>query len=276
MKGPYLRNRNQRVKDDTLALCVRTSRPVQDPQRPQRDPATRRADGFGRRQMQRVLVPHVEQPASIRLAAIADAPDGFLDLRIRSDTCAAQIVERAQHVVMPERRKREASPVRIDHLAGGQPAQQLPFEEIALAALPSARRGRRGAVGPLEREKPFEHTDGGMEGRSDGAAFGVAIPSAIGELLTDQSLEQPIAANVEVRAQAEDTAVDARFDFALEEWRVAEFRAPGDLCADPVAGSADSLVRRIDPEIAQQHERVHVRPPERGRHPVAPLTIRTL
>src|SRR6185369_4718144 len=112
--------------------------------------------------------------------AIADAADGFVGAPIRGHTGGAEIVEGAQGVVVPEWRKREASPVRVDDLAGRQAAQQSPFEEVGFAALASVCHGGRSAKGLLEGEQAFEHADGCMKRGSDGAAFGFTIPSAVG------------------------------------------------------------------------------------------------
>src|SRR4029077_15621066 len=103
-----------------------------------------------------------------------------------------------------------------------------------------------------------------------------AVPAAVRELFAQQPVDQAIAAHSEVSAQRDHSAVDARLDLAFEEGRVAEASSPRDVPPNAIDRVARTLARRIDPEIAEEHERVHVRPPERRGDPVAPLTIRSL
>lgn len=63
------------------------------------------------------------QPAPVVLAALAHDRDGLLDSRIGRHAGRAQVIERAENVVVPERGKRELRPglIRLavfDHIAG--------------------------------------------------------------------------------------------------------------------------------------------------------------
>ena len=82
---------------------------------------------------------HVEQPAPTGLAALVHERDGLVDARIRLHAGRTQIVERPEHVVVPERRKRELRPRRLDDVAGGQPPDQTTREQILLRATPRRR-----------------------------------------------------------------------------------------------------------------------------------------
>ena len=71
-------------------------------------------------------------------------------------------------------------------------------------------------------------------------------------------------------------AVDAGFDFAFEEWRIAELWSPRHVLLHASDGGAGSRARRIQTEVAQKQQRVEVRPPERDGDAVAPLTVLAL
>src|SRR5829696_5712558 len=116
--------------DRSVPTCV----PAQHPARAQRVPAIRLTDGAGELLMKRVAVSHVESPAAIWLAAVAHERDGLIDVAVRLHAGRAQIVERAQHVIVPECRKRELRPRRLDDLPGRQPAKQATLEEVRLRA----------------------------------------------------------------------------------------------------------------------------------------------
>ena len=111
-----------------IARLVSTCIPIQHPERAQRDPTIRRADRAGQFLVDGILVSHVEQPAPVELEALAHDLDGLLYSRIGRHAGRAQVIERAEHVVVPERRKRELRPglIRLavfDHLAGRQPSE---------------------------------------------------------------------------------------------------------------------------------------------------------
>src|SRR4051812_12487021 len=72
----------------------------------------------------------VEQPAPARSAALADQIQCFIESGFTLHTGAAQIVERAQHVVMPVRRKTEARPLLPDYFAGRAAAEQAALEQV--------------------------------------------------------------------------------------------------------------------------------------------------
>src|SRR5580765_2769913 len=101
---------------------------------------------------------------------------------------------------MPERRKRELRPLRLDDLAGRQPSEQPTLEEILLPAPPRVGHRARCTERLLERQQSLEHADRRVKRRAHGAALCLAIPSAIRELLAQQSIDQPITPLAKVRA----------------------------------------------------------------------------
>src|SRR3954449_6432421 len=148
---------------------------------------------------------------------------------------------------MPERRKRELRPRRLDDFGGRQPAEQTALEEILLRAPPRVGDRWRGAERRLERQQPFEHTDRRVERRAHRAALRLAVPAAVRELLAQEPIDEPVAALAEVRAERDDAAVDARLDLTLEKGRVSEFGSPGDVVAHEIDRGSRACARRVDP-----------------------------
>src|SRR5262249_40203724 len=151
--------------------------------------------------------------------------DGPLDSPIGRHASRAQVIEGAEYVVVPERRKRKLRPRLIglavfDHLAGRQPSEQTTIEEILLRVFARVAYRGRGAERLLEREQSFKHADRRVEGGADRAALRLAIPSAVPELFAEQTIDEPIAALAEIGAERDHTAIDARLDLTFEKLRV--------------------------------------------------------
>src|SRR5262249_7520574 len=104
----------------------------------------------------------------------------------------------------------------------------------------------------------------------------LAVPAAVRELLGQQPVDQPIAGLAEVATERQRAAVDAGLDLALEERRVAEFRAPGDPIADEPHGSPRTLAGRAAAQAAQEQQRVQVGTPARSSDAIAPGPVRPL
>ncbi len=156
----------------------------------------------------------VQRPTPILLATFHHYFDGFTDTAVGFDSCAPQIIESAQDVVVPMRRVREAQPAFVDDLAGAKRAEQAAFEQIVFGPLASLRDSRRLASSPFVFEQPFEHANGGVERRA--LAFGcLAVPAAILELLIQKLTGQCVVRLLEIRTDAEDSAVDAGLCFAV-------------------------------------------------------------
>jgi len=129
----------------------------------------------------------------------------------------AQVVERAQHVIVPERRKRELGPRRVD--------------DLAVDNLRSRRRSRRYSCARLRASVTADEAPNACSNASSpsstqivvwndertGAALRLAVPAAVRELFTQQSVDESIARLAEVGAERDDAAVDARLNLTLEE-----------------------------------------------------------
>ena len=89
----------------------------------------------------------------------------------------------------------------------------------------------------------------------------------------EQAIDETVAALAEVGAECDDAAVDARFDLAFEERRISELGSPRDVLANEIDRRSRARARRVEAEVAQQQQRVHVRPPERRGDAVAPLAV---
>jgi hypothetical protein len=151
----------------------------------------------------------VERPA----LALNHVFDGVPNAAVGFDRCIPHIIESAQDVVVPKRREREAEPAFVDDFAGSKRAEHAALEEIVFGPLAGLSDGRRFAPCSFVFEQSFEHADGGMERRAP--AFGCfAVPAAIFELLAQELIGQCVARFFEIRADAEDSAVDARLRFA--------------------------------------------------------------
>ena len=148
--------------------------------------------------------------------------------------------------------------------------------EILLSTKASA-----GDVGPrtfrlLVFQQSFEHADRRVERRSP-AGRGGAVPAAVAQLFLQQTAGETVAGLAEIRADRQHPSVDTGLDLAVEERRVAEFRAPGAAVAHLADGAAHPIARRVHTEIAQQLERVQGGDPgARHERRAAPVAIGSL
>src|SRR5437660_6844271 len=114
--------------------------------------------------------------------------------------------------------------------------------------------GRRFATCPFAVEQSFEHANGGMDRRAP--AFGCfAIPAAIFELLGQELIGQCVVRFFEIRADAEDSAVDAGLRFAVKE-RPVVVPLEYEPLVDAVDHFASLLARRVETEVLQDNETV--------------------
>jgi hypothetical protein len=85
-------------------------------------------------------IPGLERPPAVVVALRLNQLDCLRHTLVGSDAGAAQIVERAQHVVVPPRRESEARPrgaalaISLDHLAGRSSSEKAALEEVLLPA----------------------------------------------------------------------------------------------------------------------------------------------
>src|SRR4029077_4244180 len=123
-------------------------------------------------------------------------------------------------VVVPKRRERETEPAFVDDFAGSKRAEHAALKQIVFG--PLAGLGDGLSYGPgfapcsLVFEQSFKHADGGME--RGAPAFGCfAVPATIFELLGQELIGQCVVRLFEIRANGEDSAVDAGLRFAVKE-----------------------------------------------------------
>ena len=201
----------------------------------------------------------VEQPPAVGLPPGPHDLHGLRHPGIRARARAAEVIERAQHVVAPVVGEREVEICRIGDLAGALAAEQAAFEQILLpAAAGLAHRG--GTPGrALELEQPVEHVDRRVERGAHRPVLGLAVPAAVVQPLAEDPLDDRGDVHPEVGAGVDRPAVDARLDLAVE------VPLPGVLPA-PVLGDerdrpAGGLRGRVQPEELEGLQGVHRRRP---------------
>src|SRR5580700_4509557 len=166
----------------------------------------------------------VERPAPVLVTALNHDVNGFTDAAVGFDSRISQIVESAQDVVVPKRRKREAEPAFVDDFTGSERAEHVALEQIVFGPLAGLGDGRRFAPCAFVVEESFEHADSGMERRTP--AWGpfrrqerpcFAVPAAIVELLAEELTGQCVVWLFEIRAEAKNSAVNTGLGFAVKE-----------------------------------------------------------
>jgi hypothetical protein len=178
----------------------------------------------------------VERPAPILVAALNHGFDGLGDAAVGFDFRIPQIVESAQDVVVPKRREREPEPAFVDDFAGSKRAEHAALEQIIFGPLTGLSDGLHNRQGfapcSLVFKQSFEHADGGME-RGAPALGSFAVPAAIFELLAQELVGQCVVRFFEIRADCEDSAVDAGLRFTVKERPVVK-RLKDEPIVDPV------------------------------------------
>ena len=163
----------------------------------------------------------VQWPTPVLVTAFDHDFDGVADTAVGLGSCIPQIIESAQDVVMPKHWKREAEPAFVDDFAGSKRAEHVALEQIGFRPLAGPTHGRGFAPCSFVFEQSFEHTDGGMERRAP-AFRCFAVPPTIFQLLAQELIGQCVVRFLEIRANAKDSAVDARLRFAIKERPVVE------------------------------------------------------
>ena len=116
--------------------------------------------------------------------------------------------------------------------------------------------------GLLEREEPFEYADSGVKGRT-AAWWRVAVPTTVGELFGEELCGEGVIWFLKICADAEDSAVDARFSFAVKIRAIVE-RLKDEALVDAVDHEAGLLAGGVETEVHQDDETV-----ESGEIPLA-------
>ena len=132
------------------------------------------------------------------------------------ETGAAEVVEGAQHVVVPVVRERELEIRRLGDLAGALAPEQAALEQVLLSAA-SGFGDRGGAAGrPFELDQSVEHVDRRVERGPHRSVLRLAVPATVGESLPQDALDDRGDVDPEVGAGLDRPAVDARLDLAVE------------------------------------------------------------
>ena len=205
----------------------------------------------------------VEQPAAVGLLLRPHHLDCLGHTGIGFGFGRPEVVERAEHVVVPVVGERELEIGRLCNFAGALAAEQAALEQVVLT------RSTRGAdlVGTtgrsLEREQTVEHVDRRVERRSHRPVLGLAVPSAVLESFAEDAIDDRRDVHAEVRAGLDRPPVDAGLDLTIEE------ALPGVLPASVLGDERDRSARRLglglQPEKKQRLQGVHRRRPRLAR-----------
>jgi len=264
-------------RDPLKQLVLRSARrpdasslvPTEHPQRPERVPPARLARRFAARKGERLIVRPIEKPSTVGLSPALNKMHGIAHPRVGLDIGAPEVVERPENVVMVAGRERELQERRIRDLAGGVPSEKATLEQVLLAAASGRRDLRRRPDGTLVLDKPLQHADGGVERRARTLRC-CAVPTAVVELLADETARQTLRRAPEVGAKREHPPVDARLQFPLEEPVPSEFRPtqlPEGLIVPPQA-RLEARHRRINRRFgAVGAGRAQEQQCEKGRQP---------
>jgi hypothetical protein len=202
----------------------------------------------------------VERPPPVLVSALNHGFDGVVEAALGLYSCIPQIIEPAQDVVVPKRREREAEPAFVDDFAGSERAEHAAIEEIFLGPLTSPGDGHRPAPSSFVFEQSLEHANGGMERRAP--ALGAlrrqerpcfAVPAAIFELLTQELIGKRIVWFFEIRANTQNSAVDAGLRFAVQERPVVE-RLKHEPLVYAVDHFASLLAGGVETEVLQDDQ----------------------
>jgi hypothetical protein len=232
--------------------------PTQDSERAQCVPAACPANTGLHLQWNMFWMKEVERPAPVLVAALNHDFDGLSDAAVGFDFRIPQIVESAQNVVVPKGREREPEPAFVDDFAGSKRAEHPALQQIVFGPLPGLGDGPLNGHGfapcSLVFEQSFEHADGGME--RGAPAFGCfAVPAAIFELLAQELLGQRVVRLLEIRTDAEDSAVDARLRLTVKERPVVK-RLKDEPLVDPVDHLTSLLAGGVETQVHQDDETV--------------------
>ena len=189
--------------------------PLEHPERAEGVPAARRAHAALKIEVDLTRMDPVEQPAAVGLPLRLHDFHCLRHPGIRVRARPPEVVERAQHVVVPVVRKSEVEIRRLDDLAGALAAEQAAFEQVLLAAAPGLRAP---ADPPVARSNSSRPSSTLMvvsnEDRTDPFSTSQFQPPS--EPLSEDPLDDRLDAHSEVGPGLDRYAVDARLNLAIE------------------------------------------------------------
>src|SRR4249919_1102903 len=229
--------------------------PVEHPERAEGVPAARRPHAVLDVEVDPTRVDAVDQPPAVRLPFRPHHLHGLCHPGIRDRARPAEVVERAQHVVVPVVGESEIEICRVGDRAGALAAEQAALEEVLLTAAPGSVHLAGPAGCSLELEQPVEYVDRGVEGGPHGTVLDLAVPAAVAQPLAEDPLDVRRDIHPEVRPGLDRPTVNARLDLAVEV--ALPFVLPAPVLRDERDRPAGGLRRRVEPEELQRLQRVH-------------------
>jgi len=126
-------------------------------------------------------------------------------------------------------------------------------------------------------EQGLKHADGGIERRARRAVRGLAVPAAIGQLFSEQAVDDTANVLAKVRADRAHLPIDTGLQLTGEEGIVITFlRAatfPGHTVMNERDRTARMVARWIEAHLPQQDEHVHRGVPSPVPRRTAPSSI---
>lgn len=228
--------------------AVRRRPPAEDAQRPQRDPAARVPLPLAPVVPGRALVVVLESPETALVRLAAQQLDRVGEAWI-TPIDGAEVLQPAQHVVVPAHGIRQHRHARIGDGPRGPAAIQPALEQVLLAG--GERLGDRGvgAAGAPPGGQALHHADGRVERGDAGTVLGPAVPRPVDEATIDEGGRDAGAVLAEVGGRGERHPVDAGLHLAVE------VALAGVLPAHVLADARDRLPNlrsgRVDAEVGQ-------------------------
>ena len=219
----------------------------------------------------------IEEPATVGLSPALEEVQGIPDARVGLNPGVSEVIERTEDVVVVAGRERELQELRIRDLAGRAASEESALKQVLLASPPGCRDLRRGPDGTLVLEQPLQHADRAVERRAH-APGRFAVPTAVVELLADETAREAFRRAPEVGAKRERASIDARLHLPVEERLerlVAEFLVPEEAGLETSHRGLDRRVGAVDAGRAQEEEREEGRQPDGGAGAV-PAAVRPL
>ena len=231
-------------------------------------------------------MPGLERPPPIAVALRLDQLDRLSHALVGSDACAAEMLERAQDVVVPPRREGETGPrgaalaISLDHLTSRSPSEEAALEEVSCP--------RRRAVvisGMLPNRSSYSS-------RASSTQIVVLNDERIEPFAASQFQPPSDSCSVSKRSMMRRTSwpkydadcghltINTGLHFTGEEGIVITLprtaTLPSHAVTDACHRAACFVARGIEANFAQQHQDVHCRVPSTVPRCAAPSPVGSL
>ena len=141
--------------------------PGEDAQSSQRVPTAATVVALFEREVNFAGMGVLQEPSSIGLLLRTEESNCFVQPLVRFAADRAEVVEGAQHVVVPANGEGQLQPGGVDDGAGALAPKQFALQKVLFATAARSKGLCRTAGCLLIRQEPFEDVDGGIEGRTD-------------------------------------------------------------------------------------------------------------